>query len=523
MMEIYSKGKLSPHLLYRNADFDFEQELPPEHVEMFADIGINIIVESMARGDKKIKDACEKVLFRGITDLKEIRYRQEVVRDALDNTDTVRRIFSMLNDAVDKARKQLFWLGSSNPEYSLHESVSIMKLYVSVLEDLRKAAETSYNSFTSEGFRNLFSQIINEFNDGYISKVKENLSRLEFPYGVKVIGKLSRDCEPTELKLVKPELRHRRGLNLARLGERKLTYVLPERDESGFQELANIRNKSLMPVTVALKYASENLLNFINGLISEFAFLIGCINLHEDIGKIGASTVFPDPKPQDENALGFEGLYDISLLIKLGGNVVSNSLPFGNQKLIMITGANRGGKSTFLRSVGQSLIMMKAGIYVAANGYTASTFSNIQTHFKREEEKEMTMGKLDEELDRMDKILNRLSNGSVVLFNESFAATNAIEASQIAKEIITGLVENGVRIIFVTHLYELASLFLDKPHEYVRFLVAERLESGERTFRIIGGIPTATSYAEDLFKNIFKPGGEGGTNPSQSRESDQGD
>ncbi|MEM3318745.1 MAG: hypothetical protein QXT80_04275, partial [Thermoplasmatales archaeon] len=124
---------------------------------------------------------------------------------------------------------------------------------------------------------------------------------------------------------------------------------------------------------------------------------------------------------------------------------------------------------------------------------------------KREEEREMTMGKLDEELERMNLILDEVTKGSVILFNESFASTNAIEASQIAGGIISGLVEKGVRVIYVTHIYELASQFLDRFSGDVRFLVAERLDTGERTFRIVEGIPTSTSYADDLFRKIFEP------------------
>ncbi|MEM4778179.1 MAG: hypothetical protein QW062_01890 [Thermoplasmatales archaeon] len=496
---------LSPHLLYRSSDLELDQKLTQRWVAIFSDIGMNLIIERMAMGDERVKGVCERVLAIGLSNLDDIKYRQDVIRDGIKNKDTIRKLYTKLNDTIDKARKQLFWLGSSSPEYSLYESISILKFYVSFLSYLREIAEANYKEFNSEGFQTLFINIINKFNENYLNEIVENLNRLEFPNGVKVSGKLGRDCELTELKLVKPESRRPWALNISRLSERKLTYVLPERDESGFQELAGIKNKSLLPVTIALKSATDNLLNFVNSLLLELSFIIGCINLYEDLTMRGGAIIFPELRPTEEYALGFEGLYDISLFIKIKDKVVSNSLEPGHQKLIMITGANRGGKSTFLRSIGQSLIMMKAGMFVAAKKFVASIFTSIHTHFKREEEREMTMGKLDEELERMNLILDEVTKGSVILFNESFASTNAIEASQIAGGIISGLVEKGARVIYVTHIYELASQFLDRFSGDVRFLVAERLDTGERTFRIVEGIPTSTSYADDLFRKIFEP------------------
>ena len=64
----------------------------------------------------------------------------------------------------------------------------------------------------------------------------------------------------------------------------------------------------------------------------------------------------------------------------------------------MITGANQGGKSTFLRSVGLAQLMMQCGMFVAAESLRASVGQRLFTHYKREEDAAMESGKLDEEL-----------------------------------------------------------------------------------------------------------------------------
>jgi MutS domain V len=75
----------------------------------------------------------------------------------------------------------------------------------------------------------------------------------------------------------------------------------------------------------------------------------------------------------------------------------------------MITGANQGGKSTFLRSVGVAQLMMQCGMFVAAESLRASVVDGVFTHFKREEDATMERGKLDEELSRMSDIVDAIT------------------------------------------------------------------------------------------------------------------
>ena len=109
--------------------------------------------------------------------------------------------------------------------------------------------------------------------------------------------------------------------------------------------------------------------------------------------------------------------------------------------LVVITGANRGGKSTFLRSVGLAHLMMQCGMFVPAEAFRANVCSGIFTHFKREEDATMQSGKLDEELSRMSTIVDAIVPGSIVLLNESFASTNEREGSEIATQIVRALLK----------------------------------------------------------------------------------
>jgi len=123
----------------------------------------------------------------------------------------------------------------------------------------------------------------------------------------------------------------------------------------------------------------------------------------------------------------------------------------------------------------------------------------------------MGSGKFDEELSGMSDIADHLTPSSLLLFNESFAATNEREGSEIVRQIVSALLEKGPalsgvegnKVFFVTHLYEFAHGFHERNLRNAIFLRAERKADGERTFKLVEGGPLETSYGQDLYNKIF--------------------
>jgi DNA mismatch repair ATPase MutS len=196
-------------------------------------------------------------------------------------------------------------------------------------------------------------------------------------------------------------------------------------------------------------------------------------------------------------------LFDVCLSLSLAQRAVGNDINADRKDAVIITGANQGGKSTFLRSVGLAQLMMQCGMFVPAESFCADVCEGLFTHFKREEDATMKSGKLDEELGRMSEIVDHLRPNCMLLLNESFAATNEREGSEIARQITTALLENRITIFFVTHLYEFAHRLYEEDAERTTFLRAERQADGTRTFKLIEGEPLQTSYGADLYERIF--------------------
>ena len=142
-------------------------------------------------------------------------------------------------------------------------------------------------------------------------------------------------------------------------------------------------------------------------------------------------------------------------------------------------------------------------MFVGAASFTAERCRGVYTHFKREEDASMVMGKLDEELARLSAIVDAIGPGALLLLNESFAATNEREGSEIARQVVTTLAATGVRILFVTHLFDFANRLAGEQRSDTLFLRAERRPDGTRSFRISPGVPLETSYGPDLYGEIF--------------------
>jgi DNA mismatch repair ATPase MutS len=151
--------------------------------------------------------------------------------------------------------------------------------------------------------------------------------------------------------------------------------------------------------------------------------------------------------------------------------------------------------------------------------------NGLFTHYKREEDATMQRGKLDDELARLSAIADVVRPDAMLLFNESFAATNEREGAEIAGQIVRALLERGIRVFFVTHMYAFAHGLSDAAQSDALFLRAERRDDGTRTFKLREGRPLQTSYGADLYEELFpgeQPGridADGGAPSAGSRSS----
>lgn len=249
----------------------------------------------------------------------------------------------------------------------------------------------------------------------------------------------------------------------------------------------------------------DTYVHFDDHVISLFAdeihFYLGWISYIRPLRQ--AMLPFCFPVISDDPAhLYASDFYDLALAQQKGADTVTNDFHLDDpERLLVVTGPNQGGKTTFLRSAGQAQLMAQCGMFIGAESASIPIRSGIFTHFKKEEDSSMTSGKLDEELVRMDHIIPELKRDSMILFNESFSATNEREGSEICHQITSALIKNNIEVFSVTHMYPYAIYY--KDYTETQYLHAERDDNGVRSFRLTEGKPLLTAFGGDLYKEIF--------------------
>lgn len=489
--------------MHRGVDFDPECDLTPNRRTLSQDLELDVLFEAMSGGDAFLFDIARTAVLTGPTDPNEIRYRQAVLQDCLAQDSIVREMYTLAVEAIQEEKQIYRSVFTRYPDGILHHALQALRILVGKLKRLRRIADDHAELFSSYGFTNLFAMLVSELDDEYFAALDAHLKRLEFRDGVLMSAELGEALKGTNYTLRRPWHKQTWFRRLVRKDSSTLSFQLDDRDEGGARALRELRDRGINLVANALAQSTDHIVDFFTMLRCELGFYVGCLNLHEDLRRKGKPTCLPVPLPPGNPMLCARDLYDVGLAIRLDDEVVGNDIDADGKNLVLVTGANQGGKSTFLRSLGVAQLMMQCGMFAPAASFSATVCDQVFTHYKREEDTSMTSGKLDEELSRMSAIADAITPHSVLLCNESFASTNEREGAEIASGVLHALLESGVRIYYVTHLFELARRYYEQGLGTALFLRAERHDDGRRTFRIVEGEPRSTSFGEDLYRRVF--------------------
>jgi hypothetical protein len=493
---------MKAHLLYEDQDFDFGAELPPNHEDLIQDLELSTLLQAMALGDDFLYAVSMRVLLASVDDPATILYRQRVLADCIAEPEIIREMYAIAVGALED-RRGIWGYSSQFPSSILSGAVNQLEACFVRLKALRKLADEHGERFRSDGLTTLFRTVQRELSDDYFQTISYHLKQLRFRDGVLISAQLDRDNSGIGFVLRapghgKPSLKERLGI-----GPRSsYSFTIPPRDEAGGQALSDLTNRGINLVANAAAQSADHILSYFTMLRAELGFYLGCLNLRDRLVAQGEPISFPEPTAWRPLRFSSAGLRDVCLALRSQKRIVGNDVDADGKSLVIVTGANSGGKSTFLRSVGLAQLMMQCGMFVSAQTYRASVCEGVFTHFIREEDSTMTSGRLDEELSRMSAIADQIRPHCLMLFNESFAATNEREGSEIARQVVGALQEADIKVFFVTHQFDFADSCRKRYGESTLFLRAERQPDGERNYKLVVGDPLPTSFGEDLYYRL---------------------
>ncbi|MHB8190779.1 MAG: MutS-related protein [Ferrimicrobium sp.] len=493
---------MNTHLLFRDSDFDDTSDPPWNHDDLVQDLDLTTLFDAMACGDDFLFKVADRVVLSTLLDAGEIAYRQSVLADCISHPDLIRRLYKVAVEAI-QGEREVYGFLRHYPTGVLHRSLEVLVLFVASLRKLRAIVDANLDTFASEGMKAFVTTIVSQLDDEYLDTLDRHLRTLSFRDGMVFSAQLGRGNKGVNYVLRTAANTRPRWVERIGLGARtSYSFDISPRDEAGARALAELSDRGINLVANAVAQSTDHILGFFTSVRSELGFYIGCLNLHERLVDIPEPICTPRSALSPAPMFSCSGLYDVCLALRTNEMVVGNDVEAEDISMVMITGANSGGKSTFLRSVGLAQIMMQCGMFVPAKSLSSSIAKGLLTHFQREEDAALVSGRLDEELRRMSAIADALRFGSLVLFNESFAATNEREGSEIARQVVRALMDSSVRVFYVTHLFDLAQSLHEEDADRILFLRAQRGLDGERSFKILPGAPLSTSHGDDLYRRV---------------------
>ncbi|MGN8200381.1 MutS-related protein [Salinisphaera sp. RV14] len=214
--------------------------------------------------------------------------------------------------------------------------------------------------------------------------------------------------------------------------------------------------------------------------------------------KAGLAFCYPDIVGPDE-AIIAQQTFDLALAKQLVAHdepVVTNDFELTPpERIILVSGPNQGGKTTFARMFGQLHWLARLGCPVPGGSARLMFWSGLFAHFERAEDIRNLRGKLEDDLVRVHAILERVDRESIVIMNEIFSSTTTDDARYLGERILRSLIEAGAAGVCVTFIDDLATL------DEAIVSMASTVDADDpaiRTFQIQRKAPDGRAYARSL-------------------------
>ena len=241
------------------------------------------------------------------------------------------------------------------------------------------------------------------------------------------------------------------------------------------------------------------------GLEEQITFYLGAVNFIGYIERLGGKWCFPEIT--QEPALEIKGVYSpvLANILNETGSIILNNISM-EKDIIFVTGANQGGKTTFLTSIGLVQWLAQTGFPVCAEYAKVGICNKIATLFCQNDDIYSKTGRMEQEMGYIRELLNSIDSDNVfVLLNEPLSGTTEVESNIICSELLLALKASDCRGIWVTHLHKLAASADDmnkisEGSTIKNMVVLSENDNSSLSYKVIPGEPVGKSRAYDVLQ-----------------------
>ncbi len=425
----------------------------------------------------RIQDAAKEIIARPLSDMGQIEYRREILKDFAKNRvplDKLRELFGgfgeIHNDYKYK-KSSLFRIFNGQADYPsiLIHSAEAVKRLIDLVYSLNDVFRDCHPE--SSGLNRIKSRL-NELAEasemrelyGLAEQFKSyypNESEIAANFTIDSDGKISGLSMISESKYL-PEQKSGKKRGFSLFGKSD-TNESPNGMRVGLtsEDRGGIISKTAKEITEAFEYIITSVCGEFSGIYYDLAFYVFAVKYCEAMVRVGTPVCFAELSDSTEITV----LYDVYLLLTLPDPscVVPNDFSLsGETKGIIITGDNSAGKTVYLRAVSMAYILTAAGLPIPAESAKILLPKDISLQMasaERAYQSGSITGRFEEEVIDIKKIVDSVQADSIVLLNEVFQTTDYSEGAEGLYYILEYLNKKGTKWILVTHLKQLTEMY----------------------------------------------------------------
>jgi len=468
--------------------------------DYFGDLHLNDIVASLTAGRSEYDLAPFFVV--ALSDVAAIGYRHEVFRDLQEPH--VLELVRTFAASLRAVRAQLDRAAKSHYVYERERwFLDAVGGYCAAVRALASALDVA--AVTSNGLRSFREHVVAyvassafQVLDRDVAEVIDALGRIAYRLvidGPKITVSRFGDEPDYGAEILATFEKFRQGVTKEYLFELRISSDMNHVEA----EIVN-RVALLFPdVFASLDQFCNRYADFIDPTIGRFdreiQFYVAYLEHMAAIGRANLPFCYPEMRADSQEIFGRD-VFDLALagtLVAERSEVITNDFHLeGEERILVVSGPNQGGKTTFARTIGQLHHLGRLGTPVPGQAARLYLVDRIFTHWERQEDVEDLRSKLENDLQRIHAILDAATSDSLLVMNESFSSTTLDDQLFINRQILGIVIERGMLCVAVTFLDELASM---DPSVVSMMSTVDPDEPARRTFRIVRRPADGLAYA----------------------------